>query len=194
MQNYQTTSDNIVVSHNVQNTEAGNIDFGPLSAIVEMPGLFHQLMSLSKSEGFFILENGSRWTTPNIDMVSGWRDNGQLLITQNQALLSTHRFALVNVQLQKAVPITLQREPIPIPGKAFFITKLDHANDVISLNNTQEWVAHARDHGTLRKFYEHDRIIVGVNTSDTGDFEVNKRYILMDTASNIYVRANPILL
>ena len=176
----------------ILDTDAGSIDFGFIAAAPEILGLYQSLEEVLPQENTFILENGSKWSSSYIDMIENWMETNRLLLTQNQAILSTHRFALVNPILQKAVPISLLREPIPQDFTAFYISRLDYANDVVYLNDRSEWTVYSHDHGTLRKYTEHDRVILGINTSDTLDIENKKRYLLINTATNQYVRANPI--
>jgi hypothetical protein len=182
--------EDIGIVHNIVGTDAGSIDFGFLNGLAQIPGLLHRIAHISKIDSVFVLENGSKWSSPNIEMIDGWV-NHQLMLTQNQALFSTYRFALVDLELEKAVPVSLQREPFPVLGKgSFFITKIDYANDVVTLDNGREWSVYSHDHGTLRKFSEHDRVMIGANTSDTMNYSLMKNYILIDTASNLYVRSN----
>ncbi len=168
-----------------------DFDFQFTESLQPVAGLFQGLAMVFPESHSFELFNGSKWSTSNIEMVKGWVENTQLLVSQNQTFFSTHRFSLLNTRLGKAAPITLLREPRPTGKDVFYITKLDLANDVIVLNGFQEWAVYPHDHGTLRKLSEHDRIMVGVNTSDYA-LEKPMRYILIDTATNLFVRANPL--
>jgi hypothetical protein len=173
-------------------TDAGNIDFRFSNEIQPFPGLLQGLAAVFVEDDCFELLNGSKWSAANIDMIKGWTESDQLLISQNQSFFSTHKFALLNARLGKATPITLTREPRPTGLDVFFITKIDLANDVVGLNNGREWAVYSHDQGTLRKFAEHDRVLLGVNTSDSSALE-RMKYILIDTASNLYVRVNPLV-
>lgn len=182
----------IGVTHGLVTTDAGLIDFRFSYDIQTFPGLLQGLVMVFAEDEAFELLNGSKWSAANIEMIKGWTETDQLVLSQNQAFFSTHRFALLNIRLGKATPITLLREPRPMGSDVFFITKVDLANDVVGLNTGQEWTVYPHDHGTLRKFAEHDRILIGVNTSDSTAVE-RMRYILIDTASNLYVRVNPLI-
>ncbi len=181
--------------NNIIDTDAGSINFGFIDYIGKIPGLIHHLVDYSIKDNLFTLDNLSKWSSANIDMIKNWRVEDDLYITQNQAFFSAHRFALINPRLQKAVPISLLREPLPIDSKTSFIVKIDPQNDVVTLSNGFEYTIYNHDHGTLRKFNEHDRIIMGFNSSDKLD-ETNvdyyKCYLLIDTTCNSYVRANPV--
>jgi len=128
-------------------------------------------------------------------MIRNWKMEDELFLTQNQAVFSAYRFALVNPRLQKAVPVSLLREPLPIENKMFFILNIDLSNDVIALSNGAEYSVDAHDHGALRKLSENDRIIMGFNSSDkfiATNLDYHKNYILIDTTTNSCVRVNPI--
>jgi hypothetical protein len=192
-QDLRTTSS--VLTGNIIDTDAGLIDFGLVDFIGKVPGVIHHLMSVSLKEETFTLDNMSKWSSSNIEMVNNWKEEDELLITQNQAFFSIYRFALVNSRLQKAVPVSLLREPLPIDHKMFFILKIDPANDVITLSNGVEYSVYPNDHGTLRKFSENDRIVMGFNSSDRVDsttIDSYKSYILIDTTCNSSVRVNPV--
>ena len=184
-----------IISENIVETDAGSIDFGLIDYIGKPPGLIHHLIECSLKHNTFILDNLSKWSSSNIEMVKNWKDDDDLLITQNQAFFSACRFALVNPRLQKAVPISLIREPLPVDHKMYFIMKIDPANDLIALSNGIEYTIYLQDHGTLRKFSENDRVIIGFNSSDRLDsisIDYYKSYLLIDTTCNSCVRANPV--
>lgn len=186
---------NATIAGNVVSTDAGSIDFGFVEYIGKIPGLIHHLADYFPDENTFTLENRSKWISANIEMIKNWKVDDDLLITQNQAFFSAYRFALVNPRLQKAVPVSLLREPLPIDNKMFFILNIDPSNDVVTLSNGVEYTVYAHDHGTLRKFSENDRIILGFNSSDrldTTNLDYYKCYLLIDTTCNSYVRANPV--
>jgi hypothetical protein len=195
MFNQELRNTSNILLENIVETDAGSIDFGLVEYIGKVPGLIHHLVDCSVKENTFALDNLSKWSSSNIEMVKNWKDEDELLITQNQAFFSVYRFALVNPRLQKAVPISLLREPLPVDHKMFFILKIDPANDVIMLNNGIEYSVYPHDHGTLRKFSENDRIILGFNSSDKLDstsVDYYKLYLLIDTTCNSYVRVNPV--
>jgi hypothetical protein len=174
----------------VGETEAGLIYFKPVQIL---PGLLQDVAEVDLEAKVFTLANGSKWAAPNIDMINGWTKDDQLVVSQNQTLFSTHRYALLNLRLAKATPIDLVRESRPTTEDAYYISKIDYANDLVTLNvEGQQWVVYASDHGTLRKFSEHDRVIIGMNTSEHCDQEKVMRYILIDTATHQYVRATPL--
>jgi hypothetical protein len=194
MFNSELGTSNVVIAGNVVDTDAGSIDFGFIDYIGKIPGLIHHLVDCSANENTFTLENRSKWIASNIDMVRNWKADDELLITQNQALFSAYRFALVNPRLQKAVPISLLREPLPVDHKMFFLFNIDPSNDVVALSNGVEYTVYSHDHGTLKKFSENDRIILGFNSSDKLDstnLDYYKCYLLINTTCNSYVRANP---
>ncbi len=182
-----------VLSQNIVETDAGQIDFGFINYIEKIPGAVHHLVDISSVEDTFTLDNLSKWSSSNIEMIKNWKNDDELLITQSQVTFSSHRFALVNPRLQKAAPISLLREPLPIDYKMFFILKIDLANDVITLSNGIEYSVYSNDHGTLRKFSENDRVIFGFNSSDKIDstnIDYYKQYIIINTTCNSFVRAD----
>ena len=184
-----------ILLQNFIETDAGLIDFGLAEYIGKMPGVIHHVVETSTKDSTFTLDNLSKWSSSHIEMVKNWKSDDELLITQNQAFFSASRFALINPRLQKAVPASLVREPLPIDNKMFFVIKIDPANDVITLSNGVEYSVYPHDHGTLRKFSENDRIIFGFNSSDRIDatnVDYYKCYVMIDTTCNSFVRVNPV--
>ncbi len=172
-------------------TEAGRMHFDFIMQTQPLAGFLQAVVSADAKTDSFELPDGSKWGTSKIEMIHGWNEGDQLIITQNQAFFSTHRFALVNLRLGKAVPISLLREARP--ESALYITNIDAANDIVTLSKEgQQWVVDSADHGTLRRYSEHDRIILGVNTSDCCDHDKVMRYLLIDTTTNQCVRATPL--
>jgi hypothetical protein len=172
-------------------TEAGRMHFDFIMQTQPVPGFLQAVASVDPQNNTFELPDGSVWATSKIEMINGWTEADQLVISQNQAFFSTHRFALVNLRLGKAVPVSMIREARP--ESAMYITGIDRANDIITLNkDNQQWVIDSADHGTLRRYSEHDRIVLGVNTSDCCDHEKVMRYLLIDTTTNQCVRATPL--
>jgi hypothetical protein len=195
MYNQELTNLRALIVDNVVSTDAGSINFGIIEYIGKIPGLIHHLVDCSLQDDTFTLDNQSKWKTSHIEMIQNWKLDDDLYLTQNQAFLSTDRFAIVNPRLLKAVPISLIREPLPIDQKMFFITEIDSSNDVITLSNGMEYTVYSHDHGTLRRFSENDRVILGFNSSEKMDpiaVDDYKFYLLIDTTLNSYVRANPI--
>lgn len=185
----------VAVGENIIATDAGSIDFGLIESIGNIPGLIHRIVDFNPNTQLFTLENQSEWSASNLDMIKNWKADDDLLITQNQAFFSGYRFAIVNPRLQKAVPISLVTEPLPIDHKMFFLINVDPSNDVVTLSNGVEYSIEKHDHGTLRKFAKNNRIILGFNSSDKLDLVTSdyyKRYLLIDTTCNSYVRANPL--
>ncbi len=177
------------------NTDAGSLDFGFITYIEKIPGLAQHLKGVSTSSATFVLDNQSEWVTPDIDLIKNWKHEDDLYLTQNQAIFSTHRFAIVNPRLQKAIPISLVKEPLPAENKMFFITKIDIANDVVVLDSGVEFAVYSHDHGTFKKFNNHDRVLIGYNSSDRLDdtsSQCHKGYLLINTTCNSYVRVSPI--
>lgn len=184
----------ITVIPRIIKTEAGEIDFGLIESIPSIPGLFQRLKEVGQEKDTFKLDNESKWMASEIETLKGWAGD-DLILTQNQAIFSTYRFALINPHLQKAEPISLSVEPLPIKDKTFFIDSIDIRNDVVKLENNTEWAVHSGDHGTLRKFAPHDRVMFGVNSSDRIDninHEKRSPYILINTTHNLYVRVSKI--
>lgn len=195
MSNQEFGTLNALITGNVIVTDAGPIDFGLIEYLWKTPGLVYHLIDYLSAESTFVLDNRSKWLAAKVEMVKNWKPEDDLFITQNQALFSTYRFALVNPRLQKAVPISLLREPLPVENKMFFILNVDPSNDVITLSNRVEYGVYAHDHGTLRKFSENDRVMMGFNSSDRLDqtnLDYYKNYLLINTTCNSYVRANPL--
>jgi len=174
-------------------TDAGLIHFEFVKQSQALPGLFQGVAGIDANNNSFELSNGSKWSAHAIEMIRGWVAGDQLVLSQNQAFFSPYRFALVNLRLGKATPISLSREPRATAEDSFYISKVDYANDIVVLNKGGlQWEVYRPDHGTLRKFSEHDRILLGVNTASYADEENHMHYILINTATNQYVRAKPI--
>lgn len=181
---------------NIIETSAGAIDFGFINSLEKIPGLVHHVAGID-DRGTVALDNQSQWSTSDIELVKSWKAEDDLYLTQNQAFFSVHRFALVNPRLQKAVPISLLREPLPVEDKTHFIAQLDLANDVVTLLGGAEYLVFPNDHGTLKRYVPNDRIMIGFNSSDRLDSnaanaQCNNGYLLIDTAYNSYVRAHPV--
>lgn len=173
-------------------TDAGHIHFDFIQKTPAVPYLRHKVASTDAESNTLELANGSKWSCSNPDMVKEWVEGDQIVIGQNQAFFSTNRYALINVRLGKAIPISLLREPRP--DQSLYITKIDFANDIVTLSKDgQQWEVFSYDHGTLRKFSEHDRLLIGVNTSDCCHHELALHYILINTSTNQYVRATPLV-
>lgn len=181
---------------NVIETSAGAIDFGFIGSLEKIPGLIQHVAGID-DRGTVILDNQSQWSTSEIEVVKSWKAEDDLYLTQNQAVFSVHRFALVNPRLQKAIPVSLLREPLPVENKTHFIAQLDLANDVVTLLNGAEYLVFPNDHGTLKRYVPNDRIMLGFNSSDRLDSNASNAqchngYLLIDTAYNSYVRAHPV--
>jgi hypothetical protein len=168
-------------------TEAGKIDFRFLGNI-KNPQVFHRIVRICPESHAVELEDGSMWTVPKIDNVKGWEKSHRLVLTQNQATFSTHRYALVNPDLKLAVPASLAREPTPKDKDLFYVKAVDRVNDIVVLNDNKHWIVNASDRSVFNKIVENDRAILGVNTK-----EIDKKspYIIIDTADkgNVFVRA-----
>ncbi|MGH2612486.1 MAG: hypothetical protein ACRDFB_05495, partial [Rhabdochlamydiaceae bacterium] len=143
-------------------TDAGHIHFPNMSHI-KHNGAFHQIQNINPEDRVIGLENGSHWSIANADIIKGWGKSKNLVITQNHSGFSTSRFALMNLDLKQAEPISLVREPTP--GKdVYFVKSIDRVNDIITLSDGKNWIVHSSDRGRLGKFSENDRTIIGVNT------------------------------
>lgn len=180
----------------IASTDAGPIDFGLVASLEEIPGLFLHLKDCEEKGSVFLLDNGSKWSTSEIEMVRNWDEEDELLITQNEALFSSifERFAIVNRRLQKAVPISRCSEPEP-NEKAMYVKKVDTKNNLLVLNNGMEFRIHDHDHNALHQFDENDRILIGFNSGhrpNANFAEHFMHYILVNTRSNNYVRAVPV--
>lgn len=166
-------------------TDAGTIDFS-VFRFIRFPSAYQKISCVSVRENTFELPDGSKWSTSKIDIVKGWEDNA-VVITTNHATFSTHRYALVNKDLKMAVPVSLEREPIPQKDVTFFVKNVDQVNDLVTLNDGKRWIIHSSDSSGLGKIKEYDRIVIGINT---GEDWGKSPYILINTLTNNYVRAN----
>ena len=173
------------VSEDHIQTDAGIMDFRVFH-VAKFPAVFHKISRFFIKENAFELPDGSKWSTSKIDLVKGWEGNS-LVIVPNHATFSTHRFALVNKDLKLAVPISLELEPIPQKEGVYFIRNIDQANDLMTLSDGRRWIVNSSDISNLSKMKEHDRVIIGANIKEGWD---KSPYVLIDTAHNIYVRAN----
>lgn len=180
--NHQTQREEVV------QTEAGKIDFSFLHNI-KNPSVFHRIVRVHSELSAVELEDGSMWTVAKMDAIKGWEISHRLVLTQNQATFSTHRYALVNPDLRLAVPVSLSREPTPKEKDLFFIKAVDRVNDILVLNDNRKWIVHSSDRNVFTKMTENDRAILGVNTR-----EIDKKspYIIIDTndKGTAFVRAS----
>lgn len=174
-------------------TDAGDINFALMKVLSDNPMVFQKVDKISIEDHTITLVNGSVWKVSNIDAVRGWDKYENLVITQNHATFSTHKFGLVNTELRLAEPVSLLTPPLPNHQDALFIKKIDPTHDIVVLNNDKEFVVHTRDHGILNKFSVNSPVLVGVNTMDECNSNPN---IIVDASLNAhgYVRAatNPI--
>jgi hypothetical protein len=172
--------------HNTVSTEAGKIDFRFVDKMQDAR-VFHKIAKFLDKEQAVELEDGSVWTVSKYEYVKGWKEE-HLVLSQNQALFSTHRYALINTDLRLAIPVTLIREPTAGENKALSIKKVDKNNHVITLSDNKEWVVHNSDRSAFDKIAKNDRVIIGANTSEVDDMIP---YILIDTANKaaIFFRA-----
>ena len=109
-----------ILTPNMVDTNAGSIDFGFIDFTPKIQGSIHHLLSCSRQESSFTLDNYSAWWSSDIEMIQNWASDEALVVTQNQAFFSAYRFAIVNPRLQKAVAISLLREPLPVENQTFF--------------------------------------------------------------------------
>jgi hypothetical protein len=168
-------------------TDAGRIHL-PNTHAIKHSGVYHQVKHVDTNDRVIDLDNGSRWTVSNSDIVKGWGNTKNIVITQNHSGLSTSRYALLNLDLKQAEPISLVREPTP--GKDnLYVKSVDRVNDVITLSDGKNWIAHSGDHSKLGKISENDRVIVGVNTGSDKD---RSPYLIIDTANHQFIRSHMI--
>ena len=170
----------------VVNTDAGHIDFTFVN-YVKHSIAYQKIRHISTEDKAVDLENGSRWSISKADTVRGWESSKSVVVTQNHASFSTARYALLNPELKLAVPASLIREPAP--KDALYIASIDRVNDMVILSDNKKWIIHADDRSNLSKMQDHDRIIVGVNTSHDQD---KSPYLLIDTSNHHFVRAHNI--
>lgn len=167
-------------------TDAGTIDFGFTRYIINVAA-HHTIQAIQPVDKTIVLDDGSKWGVSKIEVIADWQKSGpKLFLTQNHTVLSTTTFALVNPESKKAVPVKLLREPNPANQCLFYVAKVDVVNDIITTNDGKKWIGHSSDKNTLAKFNEHDRLIIGVNTLENQE---DSPYILINTASNSYIRA-----
>lgn len=165
-------------------TDAGNIDFGIFDKIKNTIAYQH-IHHLDEEKGVVEFKDGSRWKVSRLDGIKGWEKSKHLVITQNHATFSTASYALVNLDIKLAEPISLIREPTP--GKDVqYVKNIIFVNDIVTLSDGLKWVIHSSDRGKLSKMVENDRILIGVNSE--GDKDKNP-YLLIDTSTNNCVRA-----
>ncbi len=173
-------------SHNNEGmtTDAGNIDFSIIDHIKNKT-VYQHINHVDDDKRVVELQDGSRWSVSKLDVVKGWEKSKNLVITQNHASFSTSPFALVNLDIKLAEPISLMREPTPSKS-AHYVKNIISVNDIVTLNNDSKWVIHSSDRGKMNKMAENDRIVIGVNT---GDDRNSNPYLLIDTTTNNFVRA-----
>lgn len=179
---------NAPAKQDIVSTNAGNYDFS-LIARAQFPGIFHKFVKFHPEENLVELDNGSLWLVSKPNVVNEWVKGDNLVLSQNHLTVSTYRFSLINTDRKLAVPISLVREPMPAASdksNLFFIKHVDLMHDCVTLNSLVTLLVYSSDHGTLNKFSDHDRLIVGINSSDKNG---ENPYILIDTAVNTYVRA-----
>ncbi len=171
------------------NTEAGSIRFDLLKQYEVMPFMKQAITSSDATKGLFELGNGSQWSASDINALQGWEEGDEIVLAPNQALFSLHRYALLNMRLDKAVPISLLKGPRP---DALYIAKIDLANDIITLNDDKQWSVDRQDHGTLKRLSEHDPVLIGLNASDYCERDKTMGYMIMDTTTQQWVRVTPL--
>src|ERR1700678_1417645 len=74
-------------------TDAGNINFH-FNRLVKSGLTSHAIHHIHQKDNIVELMDGSHWSATKPDVVRGWEKNTHLVLTQNQATMSTHRFAL----------------------------------------------------------------------------------------------------
>lgn len=164
-------------------THAGHIDFSSFSH--KKNAIAHQqIHHLNVENGIVELQDGSRWKVSRVDVIKGWEKCKNLVITQNHSTYSTSSYALVNLDIQLAEPISLVREPTPKHSRS--VSNVVLVNDLVTLNDGKKWIVHSSDRGKLNKIIENDRIVIGVNTSSDRD---TSPYLLIDTSTHLFVRA-----
>ena len=165
------------------NTDAGPIDFSFFENI-KIPA-YQQVRSVDQDRKIIELEDGSVLSVAKIELAKEWEGQKKLVLTQNHATFSTFKYALVNLDLKLATPVSLLREPTPSSG-VLFVKDVDTTHDKLTLNNNKTWLIHRSDRGVLSKINENDRIIIGVNT---GEDRSSNPYLLIDTSKNTPFRS-----
>ncbi len=176
------------VEHKNNKTEAGSINFDVLNFLDKNQPIYQQIVDSSESKKTITFKNGSIWKVSNIESVKGWENSKHLVLTQNHAIFSTYKFALINQDLGLAEPVSLIKAPFPNGKHNLFIESLSTQVNAIKLNNKQIFVVQAEDNGSLKGFHENNLILLGANTSDK---DARNPYIIIDVSlnSNDYVRA-----
>lgn len=183
----------VVADKNTLSTDAGDINFDLIKVHTDNnPLAFQKVDKISVEDRIISLSNGSVWKVSNVDAVRGWEKYKNLVITQNHATFSSHKFALVNLDLGLAEPISLLTPPTPHKDN-LFVKRIDATHDIVVLSNDKDFSVHTRDHGILKKFNVNGPVLLGINTMDQ---DTSNPYIIVDVSLNShgYVRAaaNPI--
>lgn len=177
-----------LVSNSCTKTEAGNINFDHLKNLDNKLKIFQKIKAFSDEDQTITLTDGSRWHVSPYDIVKGWGHSERLVLTQNHTVFSLHKYALINLDLEVAVPINLLILPIPQNENIHYIKDISYNLNTCLLDTNQQFGVHASDRGTLNKFYENNVVYLGVNTCDQ---DLAYPYIIIDAGlhSNSYVRA-----
>lgn len=162
---------------------SGKVTFGVTDQIKYLAA-FQQIVALNLDENLVELENGSRWSIPQGNMVKGWEKCKNLVITQNHLGFSVPKYALVNIDLQLAEPVSLIREPTPSKDVSY-IKEIDKINNIIVLSDNKRIIVHSSDRSVFNKMNENDRVVIGVNT---GEDKNKSPYLVINTANNHFVR------
>jgi len=169
-------------------TDAGEINFNLIKALNKEQPLYVYIKESSQNTNTIVLSNGSRWYLSNFDSIKSWEKHNNLTITENHVFLSLYKYALVNLDLNTATPISLISPSTPDNKEILYIKGIDHLNNIIMLNNGQLFLVNKNDHGTLKKFHENNIVILGANTDES---ELSNPFLIIDASlnSNSYLRA-----
>lgn len=170
-------------------TDAGEINFNLFLSLDKDEPLEQIIKELSTETNTIVLGNGSRWDVSNFDSIKTWEQYNNLIVTQNHAIFSLYKYALVNLDLNLAVPISLISPPLPTSKEFLYVRSIDYEQNLVILSTGQTFLIHSGDHGTLRKFHENNPVVLGANSCEK---DISNPLLIIDVSlnSNTYLRAS----
>ncbi len=183
------TPSNLYVEKSAIQTEAGEINFNLFNSLDHRSAVTQKIVGICDEHDIVVLDNGSKWQVSKPEILKGWGSTDRLVITHNHAMFSLYKFALVNVELGLAVPISMVAPPLPNSDKVLYIKFIDESQNAIYLNNGIKFIVNSRDHGSLSKFHENNQVLIGMNTHDA---DLDYPFLMLDASFNStsYVRCN----
>ncbi len=133
------------------------------------------------------LEDGSGWQIHDNDreVVSNWRVNDPLIITQNHRWFSSYKYRILNKSDGTEVETNLKVGPLKGGVHTRYIRSIDYSHREISLTDGTHWEISTYDMYRFNNWQVGDGVILGTNSG----WDSKKEALLINFSLNNAVRA-----